>query len=242
VAKGRRSHGVQLAIDDLQVYYGHSHIVQGASMRVGDECVALLGRNGMGKTTLMRAVIGLTPPRSGSIRLSESELLGKSPDRIARLGVGYVPQGRRLFPSLTVHEHLMLTYRAIEAASSWSPDRVYALFPELADRKRVSGARLSGGEQQMLAIGRALVLNPALLLLDEPSEGLSPVAVDRVIETIHHLRSESRISVLLVEQNIRVADAVADRVYVMVTGEIVFEATGEDFAADPDRRKEYLGV
>lgn len=163
------------------------------------------------------------------------------PARIASLGVGYVPQGRRLFPSLTVHEHLTLTYRRSTAANPWTPERIYGLFPELAERKRLSGARLSGGEQQMLAIGRAMVINPALLLLDEPSEGLSPVATDRVIDVIRHLRAEG-IAILLVEQNIRVADAVADRVYAMVAGQIVHEATGPAFARDAAARKEYLGV
>jgi branched-chain amino acid transport system ATP-binding protein len=231
-----------LTVDDLHVYYGDSHIVQGASLQVGDECVALLGRNGMGKTTLLRAVIGLTPPRRGSVRLDGSELKGMGPARIASLGIGYVPQGRRLFPSLSVHEHLQLTHRKSDATGAWTPDRVYELFPELAGRRRLSGARLSGGEQQMLAIGRALVLNPRLLLLDEPSEGLSPVAIDRVIEVVRHLRSDSAISVLLVEQNLRVADSLADRVYVMVTGHIVHESTGAAFAEDATSRLEYLGV
>ena len=232
----------QLVIDDLHVYYGASHVVQGTSMRVGDECVALLGRNGMGKTTLLRAVMGLTPPRRGSVRFGSIEVSGRPPYQIASYGIGYIPQGRRLFPSLSVDEHLHLTHRRTQDEHAWTPDRVYEFFPELADRRRISGARLSGGEQQMLAIGRALVLNPALLLLDEPSEGLSPVAVDRVIEIVRHLRKESGISVLLVEQNIGVADAVADRVYVMLTGQIVHEASGADFAVDVHARKKYLGV
>jgi branched-chain amino acid transport system ATP-binding protein len=231
-----------LVIEALHVYYGTSHVLQGASLRVGDECVALLGRNGMGKTTLLRAVMGLTPPRNGSVRFRSTELSRREPFQIASLGIGYVPQGRRLFPSLTVDEHLRLTYRRTQDEHSWTPERVYAFFPELADRKRLSGARLSGGEQQMLAIGRALVLNPALLLLDEPSEGLSPVAVDRVIEIVRHLRREAQISILLVEQNIRVADALADRVYVMLTGQIVLEASGAEFAGDVHARKKYLAV
>jgi branched-chain amino acid transport system ATP-binding protein len=232
----------QLVIDDLHVYYGTSHVVQGTSMRVGDECVALLGRNGMGKTTLLRAVMGLTPARGGSVRFRTTEVSRWAPSQIASLGIGYVPQGRRLFPSLTVDEHLRLTYRRTEHAHAWTPERVYSFFPELAGRKRLSGARLSGGEQQMLAIGRALVLNPHLLLLDEPSEGLSPVAVERVIEIVRHLRQESGISILLVEQNIGVADALADRVYVMLTGQIVHEASGAAFAADVRAREKYLGV
>jgi branched-chain amino acid transport system ATP-binding protein len=237
----RHTHA-DLAIDDLHVYYGTSHVVQGASLHVGDECVALLGRNGMGKTTLLRAVMGLTPPRRGSVRFRSTELSRRAPYEIASAGIGYVPQGRRLFPSLSVDEHLRLTYRRTEREHAWTPERVYSFFPELAGRKRLSGARLSGGEQQMLAIGRALVLNPALLLLDEPSEGLSPIAVDRVIEIVKHLRVESGISILLVEQNLRVADALADRVFVMLTGRIVHEATGTEFAKDVHSREKYLGV
>lgn len=224
------------------MYYGASHVVQGASLQVGDECVTLLGRNGMGKTTLLRAVMGLTPPRRGSVRLGEVELSGLAPSQIASQGIGYVPQGRRLFPSLSVDEHLQLTFRKTGLEHAWTPERVYEMFPELAGRRRLSGARLSGGEQQMLAIGRALVINPKLLLLDEPSEGLSPVATDRVIEVIEHLRTASSMSILLVEQNMRVADALADRVYVMLTGRVVHQASGAEFAADPGTRKEYLGV
>ena len=231
-----------LVIDHLHVYYGASHVVQGASMRVGDECVALLGRNGMGKTTLLRAVMGLTPPRNGSVRFRSRELSRREPFQIASLGIGYVPQGRRLFPSLSVDEHLRLTYRRTQQEHAWTPERVYEFFPELAGRKRLSGARLSGGEQQMLAIGRALVLNPALLLLDEPSEGLAPVAVKRVIEIVRHLRRESGIAILLVEQNLGVADALADRVYVMLTGQIAHEASGAEFAVDVHARKKYLAV
>ena len=216
----------KLVIDDLHVYYGTSHVVQGTSMHVGDECVALLGRNGMGKTTLLRAVMGLTPPRRGRVRFRSTEL----------------GQGRRLFPSLSVDEHLRLTRRREDREHAWTPERVYEFFPELADRRRLSGARLSGGEQQMLAIGRALVTNPELLLLDEPSEGLSPVAVERVVEVVRHLRSEAGMSVLLVEQNISAAEALADRVYVMLTGHIVHSSSGKDFSVDTAARSKYLGV
>lgn len=232
----------KLVIDDLHVYYGTSHVVQGTSMHVGDECVALLGRNGMGKTTLLRAVMGLTPPRRGSVRFRSTELGQRPPYEIASLGIGYVPQGRRLFPSLSVDEHLRLTRRREDREHAWTPERVYEFFPELADRRRLSGARLSGGEQQMLAIGRALVTNPELLLLDEPSEGLSPVAVERVVEVVRHLRSEAGMSVLLVEQNISAAEALADRVYVMLTGHIVHSSSGKDFSVDTAARSKYLGV
>ncbi len=231
-----------LLLADVHVYYGQSHVIQGVTLHVGGECVALLGRNGMGKTTLMRAVMGLTPPRRGSIKIRGQEITRKKPSQIAALGIGYVPQGRRLFPSLSVTEHLMLTHRKSPSSSGWTPERVFELFPELAQRRRISGTRLSGGEQQMLAIGRALVTNPSVLLLDEPSEGLAPVAVDRVIEVVKHLSRNEGISVLLVEQNMRVADELADRVYILSKGRIVHEASGKDFARDSASREQYLGV
>jgi branched-chain amino acid transport system ATP-binding protein len=232
---------VKLEISDLQTYYGDSHILQGCSLNVGSECVAALGRNGMGKTTLMRSIMGLTPPKEGSIRWNGLEITKKEPYQIANLGIGYVPQGRRLFPSLSVEEHLTLTHRKTGQAATWTPNRVFDLFPELANRRKISGARLSGGEQQMLAIGRALVTNPSIILLDEPSEGLSPVAVDLVIETCRKLRNEN-ISILLVEQNIHVAEALADRVYILVTGRTVYESVAAKFLDDLEMRQKYLGV
>ncbi len=230
-----------LAITDLHTYYGDSHILQGCTLEVGSECVAVLGRNGMGKTTLLRSIMGLTPPRRGSIRWNDKEIAGRTPYVIAKAGVGYVPQGRRLFPSLSVEEHLTLTARTRNATEPWTPGRVFALFPELAERRKLGGSLLSGGEQQMLAIGRALVTNPSLILLDEPSEGLSPVAVDRVIDTCRALRAAG-IAVLLVEQNLRVAEALADRVYVLVGGRTVYDAPAAEFLADEAIRIRYLGV
>lgn len=166
---------------------------------------------------------------------------GKKPHQIAKAGLGYVPQGRRLFPSLSVDEHLTLTYQSHGSTSSWSPRKIYELFPELAERRRISGTRLSGGEQQMLAIGRALVVNPDIILLDEPSEGLSPVAVDRVIEICRTLRSLG-ISILLVEQNIHVAEVLADRIYIILSGETIYESRASEFLADHELRQKYLGV
>lgn len=230
-----------LEVINLNTYYGDSHILQGCSLEVGAECVAVLGRNGMGKTTLLRSIMGLTAPRNGSIRWNGQEIAGRKPFAIASAGIGYVPQGRRLFPSLSVEEHLTLTARKQNAADSWTPSRVFELFPELAERRKIGGTLLSGGEQQMLAIGRALVTNPAIILLDEPSEGLAPVAVDRVIDTCRALRAAG-ISVLLVEQNLRVAEALADRVYVMVGGLTVYNAAAADFLADQELRLRYLGV
>jgi branched-chain amino acid transport system ATP-binding protein len=239
--ESKNNQSVDLEITDLQTYYGDSHVLQGCSLIVGKECVAALGRNGMGKTTLMRSIMGLTPPKAGSIRWQGQEIAKKEPYEIANLGIGYVPQGRRLFPSLSVEEHLSLTYLKTGDVDSWNPKRVFDLFPELADRRKISGTRLSGGEQQMLAIGRALVTNPSIILLDEPSEGLSPVAVDLVIETCKKLRKEN-ISILLVEQNIHVAEALADRVYILVSGKTVYDSDATKFLDNLDLRQKYLGV
>jgi len=241
MTESTNSQQTRLEISDLHSYYGESHVLQGCSLVVENECVAVLGRNGMGKTTLMRSIMGLTPPRSGSVLWKNQEISSKKPHVIAGMGLGYVPQGRRLFPSLSVEEHLTLTYRKTEMEDSWNPKRVFDLFPELANRRQISGARLSGGEQQMLAIGRALVTNPSIILLDEPSEGLSPVAVDRVIEVCRVLRKE-KISILLVEQNIHVAEALAERVYILVGGITVYESAAAEFLKDHDLRLKYLGV
>jgi branched-chain amino acid transport system ATP-binding protein len=230
-----------LEVKAIEAYYGDSHVLQGCSLSVGQECVAVLGRNGMGKTTLLRAIMGLTPPRAGSIRLRGDELVGRRPFEIAGKGIGYVPQGRRLFPSLTVDEHLRLTHRRSPRANAWTPERVLQLFPELAERRRVGGSRLSGGEQQMLAIGRALVTNPDLILLDEPSEGLSPVAAERVIATCRQLLRDG-LAVLLVEQNIHVAAALAARVYVLVSGQTVYDSPAGEFLGSDELRRRYLGV
>lgn len=230
-----------LEINDLHSYYGDSHVLQGCSLKVGKECVVVLGRNGMGKTTLLRSIMGLTPPRSGSLRWKGQEIAGERPFVIASMGIGYVPQGRHLFPSLSVEEHLTLAYRKTNEAGAWTPRRVFELFPELADRRKISGTRLSGGEQQMLAIGRTLVTNPSIILLDEPSEGLSPTAMDRLVETCRVLRKEN-ISILLVEQNIYVAETLADRVYIMLSGKTVYESMVDKFLEDKDLRLKYLGV
>jgi branched-chain amino acid transport system ATP-binding protein len=231
----------RLEVTDLHAYYGESHVLQGCSLKVGQECVAVLGRNGMGKTTLLRSIIGLTPPRAGRVLWQAVDITGRRPDQVARLGIGYVPQGRRLFPSLSVEEHLTLTYHKTGQPGEWNPDRVFELFPELAGRRKLSGTRLSGGEQQMLALGRALVTNPQLILLDEPSEGLSPVAVNRVIEVCRALL-KAGIAVLLVEQNIHVAEALAGRIYILLGGRTVHEAAAAAFLANLDLRQRYLGI
>ena len=198
-----------LAVEDLHAFYGPAHVLHGVSFTVGSETVSILGRNGMGKTTLCAAIMGMTPPRaSGSIRLRGSELVGKSSYKVARLGVGYVPQGRRLFPSLTVDEHLRMVAGRQNGAQRWTPEGVYELFPRLAQRKRNGGAELSGGEQQMLAIGRALLTNPDLLIMDEPSEGLAPTVIEALIETFRKLAHEG-LRILLIEQNLAVATSLA---------------------------------
>ena len=235
------THTTKLEITDLHSYYGESHVLQGCSLSIGQECVAVLGRNGMGKTTLLRSIMGLTPPKMGTVRWMDQEIAGKKPFTIASLGIGYVPQGRRLFPSLSVDEHLILTYRKRGSINPWTPERVYELFPELAGRRKLSAVRLSGGEQQMLAIGRALVTNPTLILLDEPSEGLSPIAIERVVETCRELR-KANISILLVEQNIHLAETLAERIYIILSGKTVYESAATEFLENLELRLKYLGV
>jgi branched-chain amino acid transport system ATP-binding protein len=241
MSESKQQSNAKLEVADLNAYYGSSHALQGCTLTVGQECVAVLGRNGMGKTTLLRAIMGLTPPRSGSVRWKGRDVTGKAPQAIAHMGLGYVPQGRRLFPSLSVEEHLTLTHRRTGQSGEWTPQRVFDLFPELADRRRISGTRLSGGEQQMLAIGRALVTNPELILLDEPSEGLAPVAVDRVVDTCRELL-KTGISILLVEQNIHVAESFSERVYILLGGRTVYESDTRTFMENVELRHKYLGV
>ena len=231
-----------LAVEDLQAFYGPSHVLQGVSFTVGNEPVSILGRNGMGKTTLCAAIMGMTPPRvSGSIRLRGLELVGKASYKIARLGVGYVPQGRRLFPSLSVDEHLRMVEGRQNGGRRWTPKGVYELFPRLAERKRNGGAELSGGEQQMLAIGRALLTNPELLIMDEPSEGLAPAIIEGLIETFRKLVEEG-LRILLIEQNLAVATALAERQLIMIAGEIAAETTAGELASSPELQRRYLGV
>ncbi len=229
-----------LRVEGLQAFYGSAKALHDVSFSMGRESVAIVGRNGMGKSTLCAAIMGFTPPRaSGSVQFDGKELMGKPPHRIARAGLGYVPQGRRLFPSLTVHEHLVIASRKGEAG--WTADRVYEFFPRLAERKRNGGAELSGGEQQMLAIGRALLGNPRLLIMDEPSEGLAPAIVEMMVDVFKKLEEEG-LAILLIEQKLDVATSLADRQLVMVGGEIALETTAKELERDTEMQRRYLGV
>src|SRR5215468_3410621 len=229
-----------LEIRGLNVFYGRSHALQGVDLTLEHGVLSLVGRNGMGKTTLCRAIVGLIPAASGSIRFMGEELAGLTPAEIARLGIGYVPQGRRLWPSLTVEEHLRLA--AGSNRSRWTISRVYAAFPRLAERRNHRGNQLSGGEQQMLAISRALLLNPRLLIMDEPTEGLAPVIVEQVEEILVNLGAHGDIGVLVVEQNIGVATAVAEKVAIMINGQINRIMEAARLEVDRDLQQRLLGV
>jgi len=228
-----------LEVEDIHGYYGTAHVLEGVSFSMGAEPVALIGRNGMGKSTLCAALVGLLANATGSVRLEGRELLGRPAYKVAGAGIGFVPQGRRLFQSLTVDEHLQIV--GAKSSAAWTPKRVYELFPRLADRKQVSGTSLSGGEQQMLAIGRALLTNPKVLIMDEPSEGLAPTIVEGLIQTIKDLAAEG-MGLLVVEQNLGVATSLAERQLIMVTGVIAAETTAEALSADPAAQRRYLGV
>jgi uncharacterized protein (UPF0261 family)/ABC-type branched-subunit amino acid transport system ATPase component len=228
--------GPLLEVAGLDVYYGRAHALQGVSFSLGQGVLGIVGRNGMGKTTLCNAITGLVPA-SGSVRFAGEEILGLAPHEITRRGIAYVPQGRRVWPSLTVDETLRLAARHRREI-----DRVYAMFPRLAERKSNGGAQLSGGEQQMLAIGRALLLEPRLLVMDEPTEGLAPVIVEQVAQALRELGGGQQISVLLIEQNLGVAIDVADRIGVMVNGRIAHEMPARELAADTALQERLLGV
>jgi branched-chain amino acid transport system ATP-binding protein len=237
-----------LAVDDIHTYYGDSYVLQGVSLRVDHgQIVALLGRNGMGKTTLIRSIAGLTPPRAGAITLRGRPIAGSAPHVVARLGIGLVPQGRRTFPSLSVRENLLLPTswlagrRHDAGANAWTLPRVGREFPGLAGRLDHAARHLSGGEQQMLAIGRALMARPELILMDEPSEGLAPVLVRHLGDIMRGLRSQGH-SILLVEQNVSLALDVADHVYVLATGRVVAQGPAADFVRAPEMLNRHLGI
>jgi branched-chain amino acid transport system ATP-binding protein len=228
-----------LTVDGIHTYYGESHILQGVSLEVqAGELVALLGRNGAGKTTTMSSIIGFNRPRAGKVVLNGRDMTGQPPYVIAGAGVGLVPQGRRIFAPLTVRENLIFAERR---KGPWTLERVYELFPRLLERQHMPGNSLSGGEQQMLAIGRALLMNPRLLLMDEPSEGLAPLVVREIGRIIGDLK-QSGMAILLAEQNLAMALSVADRCYVLNKGQVVVDTTAAALKADAEVKHRFLGV
>ena len=228
-----------LSIQDVHTYYADSYILQGVTLDVKPgQVVALLGRNGVGKTTLARSIIGLTPTRRGKILFKDTDITGMPAHRIARLGIGLVPQGRKVFQSLTVREHLQVTARG---DGPWNFDRVTELFPNLKSRLRSLGGKLSGGEQQMLAAGRALVGNPELLLMDEPTEGLAPMIVRELGRTVQSLK-QAGTAILLIEQQLAFALRHADVVFIMSKGRIVHQCAPAELSADAQTKARYLGI
>lgn len=228
-----------LEAQGLHTFYGKSHILHGVSIAVEEgRITALLGRNGAGKSTTLRSLMGLTPPREGRIDIFGRDTTRWPPYRIAALGVGYVPEGRRIFANLTVTENLRVP---LTRGGQWSEERIFALFPRLAERRNNRGRQLSGGEQEMLAIARALILNPNLLILDEPSQGLAPLIVREVFDVVARMRSEG-ISVLLVEQNARVSLEIADHAYVLDDGSVVYSGSAAELRADEARVQELAGA
>ena len=231
--------GVALQAEGLHTFYGKSHILHGVGLEVREgEIVTLLGRNGAGKTTTLRSLVGLTHARQGTVNIFGENTTDWPPFRVAALGVGYVPEGRRIFSNLTVEENLKVP---LEKPGPWTIARIYELFPRLAERKTNKGRQLSGGEQEMLAIARALLLNPKILLLDEPSQGLAPLIVQEVFKIVSSARQQG-ISVLLVEQNVRAAVEVADRAYVLDDGKVVYSGSAAEFAKDEERVRALAGA
>ncbi|MDQ2764557.1 MAG: ABC transporter ATP-binding protein [Pseudomonadota bacterium] len=228
-----------LTADGLNTYYGKSHILHDVGLTVAEgQITTLLGRNGAGKTTTLRSLVGLTPPRSGRVSLFGKDITGQPPYRIAASGVGYVPEGRRVFANLTVDENLRVP---LERPGTYTLGRVYQLFPRLGERKQNLGRQLSGGEQEMLSIGRALLLNPRLLILDEPSQGLAPLIVKEVFRIVAQLRQEG-ISVLLVEQNVRMSLEISDHAYVLENGQMVYSGPAAELRADESRIQALAGA
>src|SRR5215210_1610815 len=230
-----------LRVDGVSAFYGTARALEDVSFEIAGGSTSILGRNGMGKTTLCNAIMAVPPARvTGSIRYQGRELVGRPSYKIAKEGIGYVPQGRRLFPSLSVDEHLRMV-GSRGGSKRWTVERAYELFPRLRERRRNGGAQLSGGEQQMLAIARALLTNPSLLIMDEPSEGLAPAIIEHLSETLTRLESEG-LAILLIEQNLGMATAIAERQLVMVAGSIAAETTATELSGDPELQRRFLGV
>ncbi|MCL5735771.1 MAG: ABC transporter ATP-binding protein [Actinobacteria bacterium] len=230
-----------LELQNVETFYGERQALFGVSLAVPKGAVVgMLGRNGMGKTTIIRTIMGINPPRRGSVRLNGREIAGLEPDRIARLGIGFVPQGRGIFPSLSVKENLTIAERRNEDGTGWTLEKVYDAFPILKKRQRQYGNLLSGGEQQMLSIARALMTNPDTLLMDEPSEGLAPMVVNDISVIIRELKASH--SVLLAEQHMNMALAVADYIYIINKGTVVHESSPEELSNNVDICRRFLGV
>lgn len=233
-----------LELQDVHSYYGTSHILQGVTFSVpSGKCVALLGRNGAGKSTTIHTIAGLHKSKKGDIHFKENKLTSLSSHQISRLGIGLVPQGRRIFPSLSIRENLTMAARnrKVNGQTNWELEKVYELFPVLKEREKNMGTQLSGGQQQMLAIGRALMTNPEFLLMDEPSEGLAPVIIDQVGDIVTKLK-ETGLSILMVEQNISLACQAADEILIMNKGTIVWKGTPDELLENEDIQHKYLGV
>ncbi len=232
-----------LRVDGIDTFYGQSHVLQGISLIIQEkEVVCLLGRNGVGKTTTLRSIIGLTPPRSGKITFNGREIAGKPPYQIAQMGIGYMPDDRRIFPDLTLYENLELARRLSKKGKVlWTFEKIYDLFPVFKDLKDRKGTQLSGGEQKMLAIGRALMKNPDLLLLDEPSEGLAPLIVQNLVEVLSRIRKEG-VTILLADQNLKFCRRTSDRGYILEKGMIQYQGLMEEIWQDEEVVKKYLVV
>jgi len=235
-----------LEVKDLNTYYGYSHVLQGMSLAVDQgECVALLGRNGMGKSTTLKSIVGLAKPKSGAILYKGEDVAGYPPYKVVNAGIGYVPEDRRIFPTLTVLENLAMGIKGgkIDTGNpnTWTVERIFEQFPALKERQGSKGVLLSGGEQQMLAIGRSLMGNPELLLVDEPTEGLAPLLVWEVRDMLENIK-KAGVAILLVEHNLKVAMSLAQRIYVMKKAELAFAGTVEELDARPDIREKYLEV
>jgi len=232
-----------LEVESINTFYGRAHILHDVSLGVGDrEVVALLGRNGAGKSTTMKSIMGLVRPKRGRMRYHGEAFQGRPPHQICRLGLGYVPEERRIFSDLTVIENLEVGRRAVRPnIPEWNLDKLFELFPNLAERRNNRGGQLSGGEQQMLTIARTLMGNPQLVLLDEPSEGIAPVIVEQMANVITSLKREG-LAVLISEQNLHFAKLVSNRAYIIEKGEVKFQGTFEDLEAHPDVRQRYLAL
>ena len=231
-----------LALEDVQTAYGQSQVLLGMELAIGPgQVVTLMGRNGMGKTTTVRSIMGLTPAHGGSIRFAGQEVRGLAPYRIAKLGIGLVPEGRQIFPNLTVRENLVATARKTPWGSGWDLPRVLALFPRLAERMRSRGDQLSGGEQQMLALGRALMTNPRLMIMDEATEGLAPLIRQEIWRVVETLKAEGE-SILVIDKNVDALTRIADRHYIMEKGRLAWQGSSQDLLANEDVMHRYLGV